>query len=405
MFALLSAMLQDFFEFYSFFNRFPFFSIDISFYFVFMSIIVIYLPCYNYISLRCDSHGSRPTRIGIGNTMYFLGVTIGFAVFDEFQPKMCAWFLFGISLSIIVCVIINEFLQQYHYQDYKCSCDLVYNLLNEEQLIYVPRKSILALFVGREDYCFKQNIQWLVVGLAAVITVERSCFYSITFLNLMKRSTTAYTQSDYSYLSYLLYTCGCALGSGLMIRYQPKLIYLMFGLIKITITAAVLGVYDDNFPENCFIFLCFYFLSMGVYSSIGLQMLVECTPFLYTELALGVSYSLELGIMEILKLETINDNEYNWSVLLIMSVILMCLTACCICLVQFFLPDSAGLIEIRNRLLGIHKQPVKSYENKLWKNNFYLQMELPPNVTNVVLEKNRIFQQYPADTKESDTKF
>ncbi|XP_065364580.1 uncharacterized protein LOC135957715 [Calliphora vicina] len=377
---------------------------DISFYFIFMAMVVIYLPCYNYISLRCDSHGSRPARIALGNTIYFSGLTAGFSIFNELEPKRCAWVLFGISLFAIVCIIVNEVLQQYHIQDYKSSCDLVFNLLNEEELIYAPRKSIMALFVGRDDYCFKRNIQWLVVGLAAIITIDKCCFYSTTHLNLMYSSTRGYTESNPLYLPYILYVSGCAIGYILMLRYKPKLIYLMFGLIKITIATAVLGVYNDEFPEHCFILLCFYYISMGVYSSISIQMLVECSPFLYTELTLAVSYSLELILMESSKFEIVNEYENDWKMLLVMSAIAICLTICSICLIQFYLVDSAGLVEIRNRLLGIHRLPVKSYENKLFKNNFFLQMEIPPNVSSVVLENNRVFQQYPAED-EKKSKF
>lgn len=369
-----------------------------------MSMVVIYLPCYNYISLRCDSHGSRPARISIGNTAYTCGLTAGFSIFNDLEPKRCAWILFGVSLFAIVCIIINEVLQQYRLQDYKSSFDLVYNLMNEEELIYAQRKSILNLFVGRDDYCFKRNIQWMVVGFASFVTIEKCCFYSFTYMTLMYRSTNGYTQSNHLYLPYLLYASGCALGSLLMLRYKPKLIYLMFGLIKITIAAAILGVYNDDFPEHCFVFLCFYYISMGIYSSIGIQMLVECSPFLYTELILAVAYSLELTLVEISKLEIVKDNENDWTILLIISAVTICLTIFSICLIQCFLMDSVGLIEIRNRLLGIHRLPVKAYENKLYKNNFFLQMEIPSNVSSVVLGNNRVFKQYPAEV-DNKTKF
>ncbi|XP_075155102.1 uncharacterized protein LOC142228533 [Haematobia irritans] len=378
-------------------------NVDISFYFIFGSMVIVYLPCYNYISLRVDLNGCRPARIAFGNAMYFGGLTTGFVIFDELQPKIAGWVIFGISLLAITGVIINEILQQCQCQDYKSSCDLVYNLLNEEKLIYAERKAIVSLFVGRDDYCLKRNIQWSVVAIAFIFIVERCCFYSWTYLELMKSSTEGYTHSGHLYLPYLLYTSGCILGSLLLLRYKPKLVYLMFGLIKITISAAILGVYSDSHTEDCFIFLCFYYICMGVYSSIGLQMLVEATPFLYTELTLAMAYSLEMIIMEILKFESINEDY--WSALWIITTITMCLTAVCIVLVQLVLPESVGLIEIRNRLLGIHRQPVKSYDNRLWKNNFFLQMEIPQSAVSVALDKNRVFYQYPALDDESKTRF
>ena len=371
-----------------------------------MSMIVIYLPCYNFISLRCDSARLRPARVGFGNAMYFAGLTIGYSIFNDLETKRCAWVLFAISTFSIFGLIINEVLQQFRLQDYKCSYDLVFNLLNEEKLIFAPRKSILALFVGRDGYCFKRNIQWLAVGLTAILTLERCCIYSFTYLKLINLSSDHYIQSNHVYLPYLLYTSGCVLGSLLILRYKPKIIYLMFGLIKITIAVAILSIYNNDFLEDCFIFLCIYYITMGAYSSIGIQMVVEYTPFLYTELALITSYSLELIVTELLKFETLNEdiNENDWMILMIMSAITICLTISGILLTQFFLIDSCGLIEIRNRLLGIRKLSVKSYDNKLFNNNFFLQMELPPNMQCVVLDKNRIFQQYPAE-KDKITKY
>lgn len=375
---------------------------DISFYFIFMSMVVIYLPCYNFITLRVGINSCRPARIALGNAMYFGGITTGFTIFNELEPKIAGWSIFGVSLFLVTGVIVNECLQQCRYQDYKSSCDLVFNLMNEEKLIYTDRKSITSQFVGRDDYCFKHNIQWLVVGLSSLVVVERACFFSWSYFDLMESATRGYTGGEHSYLPYLLYTSGCLVGSLLMLRYKPKLIYLMFGLIKITISAAILGVYSDANTEDCFLFLCFYYLSMGFYSSIGLQMLLEATPFLYTELSLGISYSLDLVLMEVLKFE--EKNYDHWSRLWIMTTITICLTATGIAIVQLYLPKSTGLIEIRNRLLGIHRQPMKSYDNRLWRNNFYLQMEIPKNAVSVALEKNRVFYQYPA-IDEKTTKF
>uniref|UniRef100_A0A1I8Q009 Major facilitator superfamily associated domain-containing protein n=1 Tax=Stomoxys calcitrans TaxID=35570 RepID=A0A1I8Q009_STOCA len=377
--------------------------VDVSFYFIFGSMVIIFLPCYNYISLRVSTDGCRPARIALGNAMFYGGLTAGFAIFKEFEPRLAGWTIFGVSLFMIAGVIINEILQQCQCQNYKSSCDLVYNLLNEEKLIFAERKAITSMFVGRDDFCFKQNIQWLTVGCAGLCIVERCCFYSWSYLELMESSTKGYTGSDYLYLPYILYTSGCVVSSLLMLRYKPKLIYLMFALIKITLSAAILGVYSEMNTEDCFVLLCFYYISIGVYSSIGLQMLLESTPFLYTELTLATAFALEMIIMEVLKFESLNDN--HWSRLWIMTAITMCLTAICIVLIQLFLPRSVGLIEIRNRLLGIHRQPVKSYENRLWKNNFFLQMEKPQGSVSVNLEKDRVFHQYPALDLGSKTKF
>ncbi|XP_037889383.1 uncharacterized protein LOC119637436 [Glossina fuscipes] len=370
---------------------------DTAFYFGFTAMAAIYLPCFSYIYLRCDPQGLRPFSLALGNTSYYFGLTLGFALYNEFEAKLCGWMLLALNALMILLLIINECLHYHNYQNYKISCDLVYNLLNDEKLLYISNRSVKALFIGRDDYVFKRNTQYLVVAIAFIILLEKSSLHSYTYFQLTWSSTYAYLHSQYWCLPFLCYTTGCLIGAALMLRYKPKLIYLQFAIIKITLTSAVLLVYNDYLLEKCFLFLCLYYLSMGVYSSVGLQMLIESCPFLYTELALAISYSLEIGATEAFKYETRLEDIYT--ILLSIGLSTICLTLICAILVLVFLPNSKGLIEMRNNLLGIYRQPVKSYTNKLHSNNYFLQLEAPVT-SEVIIDNNRVFHQYPPNERD-----
>ncbi|XP_050329992.1 uncharacterized protein LOC126759298 [Bactrocera neohumeralis] len=374
-------------------------NLNICFYFGFIGIGTTLIPCYSYISLRSSSRGLRPARIAFGNALHFAGFTVGFSVFNEFEPIYCGWIYLGISLFMLAGVVVNEVLQHLGVHNYKVSFDLAFNLLNEEKLVFLPNKAIYALFVGRDDYYVQRNRQWWVVGVAAVLMLERALLYLASYLQLAWSSTFAYMATQYLYGPYVLYTFGCALGSALMARYKPKLLYLMFGVIKITALSALLGVYDENATEQCFYFLCFYYTCIGVYSSVVFQLVLECTPLLYTELALAVAYVIELLVLEVLKYETLADD--NWQELLGIGIFNILLTAACIGLVCIFVPRSRGLIEMRNKLMGVRRRrPSTPPQTKLWNTNYFVYHDLQPDdVRCVKLDGNRVFQQYP---KESD---
>ncbi|XP_017477370.1 PREDICTED: uncharacterized protein LOC108367296 [Rhagoletis zephyria] len=329
-------------------------NLDICFYFGFIGVGSTLIPCYSYISIRSSSRGTRPARIALGNTFYFSGVSVGFSIFNEFEANYCGWIYLCITLFMLSGVVVNEVLQYFGVYNYKVSYDLAFNLLNEEKLVFLSNKSICALFVGRDDFYVTRNRQWLVVGIAAVLVLERALIYSSSYLQLAWSSTFAYWVTQHLYGPFLLYAFGCAIGCVLMARYQPKLVYLMFGVIKITALSAILGVYVDTSTEHCFYFLCFYYTCIGVYSSVGLQLVLECTPLLYTELALAVGYSIELLVLEVLKYETKTDDV--WHELLGMGIFIILLTAVSIVLVLIFMPRSCGLIDMRNKLMGIKKK-------------------------------------------------
>lgn len=296
-------------------------------------------------------------------------------------------------------VVVNEVLQHLGVHNYKLSFDLAFNLLNEEKLVFLPNKSIYALFVGRDDYYVKRNRQWLIVGIAAVLVLERALLYSSSYMQLAWSSTFAYMGTQHLYGPFLLYMFGCILGCALLARYKAKLLYLMFGVIKITALSALLGVYVDNATEQCFYFLCFYYTCFGVYSSVAFQLLLECTPLLYTELALAVAYIMELLILEVLKYETLADDA--WQELLGIGIFHILLTAVSIVLVCIFMPRSCGLIEMRNKLMGVRRRrPSTPPQTKLWNTNYFMYHDLQPDdVRCVRLDGNRVFQQYPKQSE------
>ncbi|XP_037932432.1 uncharacterized protein LOC119667214 [Teleopsis dalmanni] len=369
-------------------------NVDISFYFGFVGAVIIFIPSFSFISLRSNERGLRPACIATGNTAYFSGLAIGFTVFNEIEPKLSAWLYLGMTLLIIVGLVANEVLQHYGVYNYKHSCDVAFNIMNEEKCLFLPPKSIFALFVGRDDFYFKRNLQWYVVAASIVLVLERTCVFSASFLQLAWSASSSYMGSQSLYGPFLLYSIGCGIGGLLLLRYTPKFIFLMFGMIKMTIIAAILGVYKEELTESCFVFICFYYISMGVYSSIALQMILECTPFLFTELVLAIFIALELFVSELLKYETKADN--STSLLIGMGISEMVLTLAAIVVVKVLLPKSTGLIDIRNKLLGIRKQKVLNEHSKIWYTNHFLQHNIQPEeVTKIKLDGNRIFQQYP----------
>ncbi|XP_053947770.1 uncharacterized protein LOC128856493 [Anastrepha ludens] len=375
-------------------------NLDICFYFGFIGIGTTLIPCYSYISIRSSSGGLRPARLALGNTLYFGGFTVGFSIFNEFEALYCGWIYMGITLFMLAGVVINEILQYFGLYDYKVSYDVALNLLNEEKLVFMPNKSIYALFMGRNDFFVTRNRQWLVVGFAAILVLERALIYSSSYLQLAWSSTFGYMGTQYLYGPCLLYTLGCAVGCILMVFYKPKLVYLMFGAIKITALSAILGVYVDNSTENCFYFLCFYYICIGVYSSVAFQLVLECTPLLYTELALAVAFAIELLVLEVLKYETKADDA--WHELLGIGIFNILLTLVSIVLVLIFMPRSRGLIDMRNKLMGINrKKAVTAPQIGPWNTHFFMYHDLQPDdVKCVKLDGNRVYQQYPKESED-----
>lgn len=367
---------------------------------------MVFVACFSYISLRSEASGLRPARIALGNASHACGVVSGFAIFNEFEPLRCGFITLGLHLLLLLFVCLNELLQHLGTHNYKLSRDLVFNLLNEERLVFLPRQAVLAQFVGRADYRLEASRQWLVLLLGGLVVVlQRSCLiHSPVHLQLTWSATTGFVQRSQLYTPYALYAGGCGLSALLLLRYTPKLVYLLFGVIQLTLVVALLCIYDDDQPENCYLFLCLIWSSLGVLSSQALHWLLECSPFLYTELALAVGFVLQLAIMEGCKYEV--DMTDVWTTLLVSSLCYLLLTLFSVLLVVWLQPRSASLVDVRNRLLGVRRLNLPAAQTQFWHTNQFLAHNKQPHeLQSVQLDKTRIFQQYPKGGEEEPKRF
>ncbi|XP_030382072.1 uncharacterized protein LOC115629691 [Scaptodrosophila lebanonensis] len=369
----------------------------VSYYFSFIGLGILYIACFSFISLRSSATGVRPARIAFGNAAHACGLCAGFIIFNEFEPQHCGLIGLSVALLLVVGVCLNELLQHLGWHNYKQSPDLVFQLLNEERLVFLPRRAILAQFVDRNDHQLLPSRQWRVLLLGGIVMLLQRCccIYSPVYLHLMWSATTAYLERAQLYAPFAIYAAGCLLGTLLLLRYTPKLVYMLFGLIFLTLVVALLCIYDDQQSEHCFLFLCFIYTTLGVLSSHALQLLLECTPFLYTELALATSLALQLAVLEGYKYETRVDNQ--WRALLASSVTALLLTLLAVPLVQWLLPQSASLVDIRNRLLGVRRLPQPDAQSQFWRSNQFLAHDKRSNEFQAIhVAKSRVFQQYPA---------
>eukprot|EP00099_Drosophila_melanogaster_P020691 NP_647697.2 uncharacterized protein Dmel_CG13810 [Drosophila melanogaster] len=377
----------------------------VSYYFSFVGLSVQYLAGFSYVSLRCDASGSRPSRIALANSLYAGGMATGFVIFNEMEPQRSGLIALGINLLLLCLVCLNELLHHTGCINYKESRDLVFNLLNEEKMVFLPRQAILAQFVDRTDYELKESRQWLVLILGgSLVCLQKSCLlFSPTYMQLTWSSTVGYLQQTQLYIPFVLYSAGTSFGALLLMRYTPKLVYLLFGLIQITSIVALLCIYSDEQSEHCFLFLCLIYITMGVLSSQGIHWLLECSPFLHTELALAAGFILQLCVMEGSKYESYATD--TWIALIIVSVITQGLTALAIPVVQWLQPHSASLVDVRNRLLGIRRKSLPPEQTQFWHTNHFLAHNKPANqLESVQLGRSRVFQQYPisgSDTAEN----
>ncbi|KAH8345702.1 hypothetical protein KR067_001599 [Drosophila pandora] len=368
----------------------------VSYYFSFVGLSVQYLAGFSYVSLRCDASGSRPSRIAFANSLYAGGMSTGFVIFNEMEPQRSGLIALGINLLLLCLVCLNELLQHVGCINYKESRDLVFNLLNEERMVFLPRQAVLAQFVGRTDYKLKDSRQWLVLLLGgSLVCLQKSCLlFSPTFMQLMWGATVGYLQRTQLFIPFVLYAGGCSFGALLLMRYTPKLVYLLSGIIQVTLIVALLCIFDEDRTEHCFPFLCLIYVTMGVLSSQAIQWLLEYSPFLYTELALASGFILHLVVQEGCKYEAYATD--TWIALLSGSAVTLGLTVLAISAVQWLQPHSASLVDVRNRLLGIRRLEPPPEQTQFWHTNHFLAHNKPANqLEPVQVGRKRVFQQYP----------
>ncbi|KAH8316912.1 hypothetical protein KR074_002293 [Drosophila pseudoananassae] len=376
--------------------RSSFESSAVSHYFNFVGLSVQYLAGFSYVSLRCDASGSRPSRIAFANSLYAGGMCTGFSIFNEMEPQRSGLISLGINLLLLCLVCLNELLQHVGCINYKESRDLVFNLLNEERMVFLPRQAVLAQFVGRADYKLKDSRQGLVLLLGgSLVCLQKSCLLiSPTFMQLMWSATVGYLQRTQLFIPFVLYAGGCSFGALLLMRYTPKLVYLLAGVIQVTLIVALLCIFDEDRSEHCFPFLCLIYVTMGVLSSQAIHWLLEYSPFLYTELALACGFILHLVVQESLKYEAYATDP--WIALLSASSVTLGLTVAAILAVQWLQPHSASLVDVRNRLLGIRRLEPPPEQTQFWHTNHFLAHNKPANELEAVqVARKRVFQQYP----------
>ncbi|KAH8278288.1 hypothetical protein KR044_009887, partial [Drosophila immigrans] len=375
----------------------------VSYYFSFVGLGVIFVAGFSYVSLRSEASGLRPARIAFGNACHSCGLAAGFLIFNEFEPQRCGFITLAINLLLLLGVCVNELLQHLGAHDYKQSRDLVFNLLNEERLVFLPRPAVLAQFVGRSDYQLLPSRQWLTLILGGSVLLLQRCtlLHSPLHLQLMWSATSGFVERSHLYAPFALHAAGCLLSSLLLLRYTPKLLYLLFGVIQLTLLAALLCIYSDEQPEHSFLFLCLIYASAGVLSSQALQWLLECSPFLYAEVSLSLGLVLQLGVLEGCKYELRVEDEL-WTALLASSLTYLCLTLLSVLLVLWLQPRTASLVDVRNRLLGIRRLNLPAAQTQFWHTNHFLaHNKAPHELQSVQLDRSRVFQQYPiSDSKD-----
>ncbi|XP_017864161.1 PREDICTED: uncharacterized protein LOC108614514 [Drosophila arizonae] len=377
----------------------------VSYYFSFIGLSVVYLAGFSYVSLRSDASGQRPARIAMGNASHACGLAAGFVLFNEFEPQRCGLVALGVNLLLLLFVLINELLQHLGVHNYKQSRDLVFNLLNEERLVFLPRQAVLAQFVDRQDYRLQQSRQWLVLLLGGLVLVLQSgcLLHSPVHLQLMWTSTRGFMQDYQLFTPFALYAAGCALSALLLLRYTPKLLYLLMGVIQLTLVAALLCIYNEDQSEHCYLFLCLIYASAGMLSTQALHWLLECSPFLYAELSLAVGFVLQLAVMEASKYEVGVDNV--WTALLASSLTYLLLTLLAIVLTLWLQPRSASLVDVRNRLLGVRRLHLPAAQTQFWHTNHFLAHDKQPHELRAVqLDKTRVFQQFPINSDAANDK-
>ncbi|KAH8366025.1 hypothetical protein KR093_008414 [Drosophila rubida] len=369
----------------------------VSYYFSFVGLGVIFVAGFSYVSLRSEASGLRPARIALANACHACGLASGFVLFNEFEPQRCGLVTLSVNLLLLLGVCVNELLQHLGTHNYKQSRDLVFQLLNEERLVFLPRQAVLAQFVDRTDYQLLPSRQWLVLLLGGLVLVLQRCclLHSPLHLQLMWSATTGFVERSQLYAPFALYAAGCGLSALLLLRYTPKLVYLLFGVIQLTLVTALLCIYSEEQPEHSFLFLCLIYASAGVLSSQALHWLLECSPFLYAELSLAVGLALQLGMLEGCKYELRVEDEL-WTALLASSLTYLGLTLLAIVLVLWLQPRTASLVDVRNRLLGIRRLNLPAAQTQFWHTNHFLAHNKQPHeLQSVQLDKSRIFQQYP----------
>lgn len=300
------------------------------------------------------------------------------------------WMLLGFTLGVTALIILNEILQLTKAYNYKKSRDHEWNSFNESMALFESENDIRRKHsVKFSSFKLDSNKQNVTIIMLMFTIVERVLFFCITFQILGNISFWNLCNGDGNMnmtveAAYIFYAGGCFVGIILLAISMPKWIHLIFGLIKITATVAILAIFDINNLGGVGVFFAIYFACVGIFSSIPYCSLLESFPFKYTEVLFSFVYTLEIIIMESLKYETmayknmkivLSDNLNKD--LLGLGVSFSLFSVICILIVQMYLPNSGGLIEMRSDLIGITRVNFIP-RAKLWNYNWN-RSSSPPN--------------------------
>lgn len=277
--------------------------------------------------------------------------------------------LLGITLAAIVFIVLNEILQLTKAYNYKKSRDHEWNSFNKSMTLFENENELRQKSNTNPSSFFKleNNRQSVTIIVLFITIVERVLFFCITFQLLGNVSFWNLCNGDENNnmtveSSFIFYAGGCFAGMIFLALALPKWIHLIFGLIKITATIAILAIFDQNNLGGVGVFFGIYFACIGTFSSIPYCSLLESFPFKYTEIMFSFVYVLETVIVEALKYETWAYKDQGIFVgsgvrkdILGLGVSFSLFSIICILIVQMYLPHSAGLIEMRADLIGISR--------------------------------------------------
>ncbi|KAL5277630.1 hypothetical protein ACFFRR_002704 [Megaselia abdita] len=366
-----------------------------AFYFGYAGQAIVIIPAYTYLVIRTGRGKFRHFRVALANFFFFTGIAIACntshsillpnlppAVPSPLSQANNGYMLLGLTLATIAFIILNEILQLTKAYNYKKSRDHEWNSFNESMTLFENEKDLRQKHdIKYSSFKLDANRQNVTIIVLFLTLVERVFFFCITFQIIGNVSFWNLCNGDQNNKmtvesTFIFYAGGCFAGLIFLALALPKWVHLIFGLIKITATIAILAIFDQNNLGGVGVFFAIYFACIGVFSSIPYCSLLESFPFKYTEILFSFVYVFEVIIVEALKYETWAYKNKGIFVgdgvqkdLLGLGVSFSLFSVICIIVVQMYLPHSAGLIEMRSDLIGITRVNFIP-RSKLWNYNW-----------------------------------
>lgn len=336
------------------------------------------IPAFTYLVIRTGRGKFRHSKVASANFLYFAGIAIAcntsHSLLKTSEPAANissplsttsnGWLLLGLTSATITFIILNEILQLKKSYNYKKSRDHNWNSFNESRNLFEKDIDLRKKHQVKCSYLkLDANRRDVTIGVLILTVVEKTFYFCITFQVLGNVSFWNLCNPNSNMIleaSFIFYTGGCLAGIMFLALTLPKWIHLIFGLIKITSIIAILAIFNKNNLSGVGVFFAIYFSCIGVSSSIPYCSLLESFPFKSTEILFSFVYVMETAIVEALKYETwaykdrgiFSENGLQKD-LLSLGISFSLFSIICIFVVQMYLPESAGLIEMRADLIGI----------------------------------------------------